>query len=135
MPTFDVPAPGAVVTVVTEHQDNYLRATNPRRQNVYSKVPVLDPLKWLKPTQFCVPNTEYPQAGVRVIEIGNVVQLVIHSGQAASINNTGDKVIKVEGSRGSIYAVTMKDGVATSCTCPGYTFRKQCKHLQIATNE
>lgn len=40
--------------------------------------------------------------------------------------------IVIEGSNGNEYAVTIENGVATSCTCPGYTFRKTCKHLAMA---
>jgi hypothetical protein len=35
-------------------------------------------------------------------------------------------LIKVQGSNGKEYTV---DPDAKSCTCPGYTFRGQCRHL------
>ena len=34
----------------------------------------------------------------------------------------------VEGSKGNTYTV-IKDGSRATCTCPGYSFRKTCKHL------
>jgi|688.fasta_scaffold696810_2 hypothetical protein len=37
------------------------------------------------------------------------------------------KLIKVEGSKGSVYYV---DPDAGSCTCPGYTFRGNCRHVK-----
>lgn len=37
-------------------------------------------------------------------------------------------VITVEGSRGEKYYLTEEDGV-WSCTCPGFKFRGQCKHV------
>ena len=39
-----------------------------------------------------------------------------------------DRITKtVEGSKGQTYIVTAENGKAT-CTCPGYSFRKSCKH-------
>ena len=37
---------------------------------------------------------------------------------------------KVTGSRGDIYTV-IKEGSRSTCTCPGYSFRKSCKHLSV----
>jgi hypothetical protein len=36
-------------------------------------------------------------------------------------------VVEVQGSKGQIYRV---DTAAGTCTCPGFTFRGQCKHLE-----
>jgi len=35
----------------------------------------------------------------------------------------------VKGSRGDTYKVTMLNGAGYSCTCPGFQFKKHCKHL------
>lgn len=43
-----------------------------------------------------------------------------------------ENAVVVEGSNGAEYMVTMENGRATSCTCPGYKFRRTCKHLAIA---
>ncbi len=39
------------------------------------------------------------------------------------------EVITVQGSKGNTYIVTKENGKAT-CTCPGFGFRKTCKHVQ-----
>jgi len=36
-------------------------------------------------------------------------------------------LIEVQGSKGAVYYV---DPEARSCTCPGYTFRGKCKHIE-----
>ena len=35
--------------------------------------------------------------------------------------------IEIQGSKGQVYYVDREDN---SCTCPGYTFRGDCKHLK-----
>lgn len=39
-------------------------------------------------------------------------------------------VTQVAGSKGNTYTV-IKEGSRASCTCPGYSFRKTCKHLSM----
>lgn len=42
-----------------------------------------------------------------------------------------DHRVKVEGSRGNVYYV---DKAEQTCTCPGYTYRGNCKHIKEVTN-
>lgn len=39
-------------------------------------------------------------------------------------------VTQVAGSKGNTYTV-IKEGSSATCTCPGYSFRKTCKHLSM----
>lgn len=41
---------------------------------------------------------------------------------------------KVEGSAGNIYTVTMLAS-GLQCSCPGFTFRKVCKHTKKIASE
>jgi len=36
----------------------------------------------------------------------------------------------VEGSKGKVYVVKVSNEGAWSCTCPGYSFRRRCKHVE-----
>ncbi len=48
--------------------------------------------------------------------------------------NSNVKRIEVIGSKGNIYYVSDEDG-KISCTCPGYKFRGNCKHVnEVAAN-
>jgi len=39
-----------------------------------------------------------------------------------------DQVTMVTGSKGDVYTVRTSHGI-TTCTCPGFGFRKMCKHI------
>jgi hypothetical protein len=44
---------------------------------------------------------------------------------------TEPETIKVAGSKGAVYNLTRADGNWV-CSCPGFTFRGNCKHLALA---
>ena len=43
------------------------------------------------------------------------------------INEVKSKLITITGSKGNTYQV---DPDASTCTCPGFTFRNTCKHIK-----
>ena len=45
-----------------------------------------------------------------------------------------DEVWEVQGSKGSKYAVRLSGGV-WSCSCPGYSFRRKCRHIEEKKRE
>ena len=49
-----------------------------------------------------------------------------------TMTNIGPKVVKVDGSNGKQYLVTIQ-GKVKSCNCTGYGFRRTCKHLALAS--
>ena len=46
----------------------------------------------------------------------------------------GEKSWSVQGSKGNTYTVKLSEGVY-SCTCPGYGFRRKCRHITEIKNE
>ena len=44
-----------------------------------------------------------------------------------NVDVTISSVTKVQGSKGNVYEV---DKEAGTCTCPGYTYRGKCKHVE-----
>lgn len=65
---------------------------------------------------------------IRVLSRANIVEV---SGAKVDYQpaKSSREVITVQGSKGQTYVVTKENGKA-SCTCPGYGFRKTCKHVQ-----
>jgi len=84
--------------------------------------------KWFKADQVGL-TTDLDWFPFRVIQKENIVEvndLPVDYSQPAS-----DRVEKtVEGSKGNVYTVIKEDGRIT-CTCPGFTFRGQCKHMAV----
>lgn len=86
---------------------------------------VLQPHKWLSDREFCITgNAQWP---VRVISMDLVDEIQMIKGQFKDLN-TQDKVFKVKGSKGNTYVVT-RNSKGWNCTCPGFSFRRQCKHV------
>jgi hypothetical protein len=80
-------------------------------------------LKWTTPNQLAL-STGNPEWPVRVIARNQIVSIdnVAFTQQVSAANT---KVVK--GSKGEDYVVTL--GPTMSCTCPGFQFRKTCKHV------
>ena len=62
-----------------------------------------------------VPSTQFSKSGRKFKKIGErAEELAKH-------------IIEVQGSKGNVYYV---DTVKQTCTCPGFTFRGNCKHVK-----
>ncbi len=46
----------------------------------------------------------------------------------------GENSWSVKGSKGNVYTVKLSQGVY-SCSCPGYGFRRKCRHITEIKNE
>lgn len=88
--------------------------------------------KWLNDRQFCMTGDE--QMKVRVITMDMVRDIELLTGSMKNVD-TDVKVFEVSGSKGNKYIVT-KDNKGWTCTCPGFQFRKACKHIsELSGNE
>ena len=89
---------------------------------------VLKSHKWLTDRDFCLTgDNDMP---VRVISMSLVEDIELLNGTFNNVD-TEIKVWQVSGSKGSTYTVT-KNKSGYTCTCPGFTFRKSCKHISVA---
>lgn len=68
---------------------------------------------------------------IREIPLNRITQIEYADGtQAAQQETKNDaKTWVVEGSRGSRYTV-IRNKSSWTCTCPGFQFRRSCKHVQ-----
>jgi hypothetical protein len=46
----------------------------------------------------------------------------------------GENSWRVKGSKGNIYTVKLSQGIY-SCSCPGYGFRRKCRHIEEIKDE
>jgi hypothetical protein len=87
--------------------------------------------RWLTDREFCITGDD--QWPVRVIDISRVKNLRIITGSSHTIQ-TQDRTWTVAGSRGNQYTVT-RDRRGWTCTCPGFQFRKNCRHITDKATE
>ena len=134
MPKFNVPTIGSTITVSTYHKSNVIGRTEQDDTTTYENVPVLPNQQWTPSGAFCIPAENEPFIKFRTIAIGSVVDLIIHKGSTADRKH-GTIVVPVAGSNDNVYSVVVTDGVATSCDCKGFQYRRNCRHMRIATGE
>lgn len=92
------------------------------RMLAYLRMGTAEPFWFSKPITISRSGRKFQRVDSRVFEhsLGSL---------AALIQPKSDPdVVEVQGSKpGSVYLVNTKEN---TCTCPGYTFRGQCKHVK-----
>lgn len=92
---------------------------------------VIAPYKWLSDREFCLTgNKDFP---IRVINMSLVEDIQLIKGSLREVN-TDVRTFEVSGSKGNKYTVTSSSRGWT-CTCTGFQFRKQCKHIAELSNQ
>jgi len=134
MSKFAIPKVGSIITVTTYYKSNVIGRPDEDNYTTYERVEVIKPFGWTKPNAFCIPADGEPFIKVRTISLKAVTDLVVHEGGDAVAAEGGTKFVYMPGSKGNEYMVTVVDGFGVECTCPGYTYRKQCKHLKLASD-
>ena len=118
-----------VENVMWPYKDRYMPGVIRNEFNYYTGTVVYE--KWYKPNQVRL-TTGQDWFPVRVVERHRIVEvndLPVDYTEPAS-----DRIEKkVQGSKGNEYTVVKEYGKST-CTCPGFTFRGQCKHLLELVN-
>ena len=129
MKTFTQPKVGSQVTVTTRYPTHYLFATKPYEENIYSGE-VGRPDRSVPEGSFMLLTPQDQKMPTRVISLARVVKMRYADGSAVKKITTNNqvRVYQVKGSKGNVYTVTER-GTEKSCTCPGFTFRRSCKHV------
>lgn len=128
---FEKPKPGDVITVAVRYKNHILWREGEWDDRRYENVTVVPSDSWDKPDSFCIPAENHPYINKRSISLSNVIELVVN-GQAGKVATQSEtRFAHVKGSKGALYEVTIVGKHAKSCTCPGFTYRKHCKHLAM----
>jgi hypothetical protein len=94
----------------------------------------LNNIKWLQPDQIAVTNPAHPN-GFSILHKKNILWIKDLAGHKATVKIDADyKQWTVQGSKGNSYLVIRQKG-QYNCTCPGYTYRKNCRHIAEVGNE
>ena len=94
----------------------------------------LDSVKWLKPDEIAVTNPQHPN-GFSIIHKKNIVWIRDPAGRKSTVKIDPEyKQWIVKGSKGNEYLVIRTKG-QYNCTCPGFTYRKSCRHITEVGSE
>lgn len=126
---FACPDVGSKIRVTTRFRETYLYSTNEWRDETVEGV-VGPSHKLVAPNSFILNSPRDLMVPVREIPLERVVNLEFLDGKTAQLEtvNTDVEVKFAKGSKGNVYTVT-RTGKKYTCTCPGFTFRKHCKHI------
>lgn len=119
-----VPTVGSEIKVrVTYSQGSAMIPPKPNYIEYSGKV--IKPYAWLSDRQFCMTgDKDWP---IRVISVESIEHLDLIAGDLREVD-TDTKIFHVDGSKGNKYTVT-KSNRGWTCTCTGFQFRAQCKHI------
>ena len=127
----NTPSVGSQITVEVHNFSAML--TNPIFHDVPSKRvysgTVVPNAKWEPSNTFCL-TTGDKRFPIRNIAMRNVISI---DGIENDIIENKVKTILVNGSKGNVYTVIV-DGDNITCSCPGYSFRRSCKHTEQVRN-
>ena len=126
---FSQPQVGKTVLVKTRFRNIFLMTDKEYVEYEYEGV-VAKPDRSVPEGSFMLLTPTDNKMPSRVIALRNVVKLKYADGssvkKAAATSEV--KVCQVQGSKGNVYTVTQR-GSEKSCTCPGFQFRRACKHV------
>ena len=126
---FAKPTPGKLVKIRVRSPSNYYYRTSDVIETEYTGT-VLPDERWTKPGAFVLNTADGSRYPVRDIPLHEIVDLQYVDGTVAAQQAVSSKIETwvVAGSKGASYTVT-KEGNKYSCTCPGFSFRRHCKHV------
>lgn len=119
---FQKPTEGSKVQVVTDFAPFYVSTKTTKTGTVIRSE------KYDSPDSFRIltNDTVFP---VSVVPLRYVKSLIYATGEPVATREDTDLTVKVKSSKGDkTYTVTKLSG-RYSCDCPGFQFRKTCKHV------
>ena len=130
---FAIPEPGSSVAVTFEFPSYVLGASKVNQTTItgiVEKATTLTPPNYIR----IVTDTDSP-VRIREVPLHRITNITYADGSVANTREATDdtQTWVVDGSRGSKYTVVHSNNT-WSCTCPGFQYRKTCKHVQEIQN-
>lgn len=125
---FSLPDPGCKVAITFELNSYVLGHEGPVATTVTG---IVDSATKFTPANFVRILTDFDSpVRIREIPLHRVTNIEYFDGRVATKESTNNavKTFIVEGSRGSKYTVIQEKNKWT-CSCPGFQYRKTCKHI------
>lgn len=122
------------ITVRTKlYQPSYHRADAYLEHEITGDI--LNTIKWLKPDEIAVSNPAHPNK-FSIIHKKNILWIKDLAGNKSTVKVSDPEYRQwtVKGSKGDEYLVIRQKGLY-NCTCPGFTYRKHCRHITEVGNE
>ena len=121
------------ITVRTRlYQPSYHRADHYIEHEITGQQ--LDMIKWLTPDEIAITNPNHPN-GFSILHKKNILWIRDSFGKRVTVEIDPEyRQWTVKGSKGNEYLVIRQKG-QYNCTCPGFTYRKSCRHITEVGNE
>lgn len=81
---------------------------------------------WVGKDAICI-SADIPSK-MRIIPRHQIISIDDKAQEPTPETPLSKKTFKVNGSKGNVYTVTI-NGKYKNCTCPGFGFRRSCKHI------
>ena len=78
------------------------------------------PMRWIE--KIVIKETNWPKGKLGDVQLPDTKKHI-------------KQVMQIKGSTGNNYVVVLENEVAYSCTCPGFYYRKHCRHLAEAEEQ
>ena len=130
---FSLPNPGCQVTITFELNSYVLGHKGPVATTITG---IVDSATKFTPPNFVRIVTDFDSpVRIREISLDRITNIKYADGSVADKKAVKEDVRTwiVEGSRGSKYTVVRSKNIWT-CTCPGFQYRKSCRHVQDLKN-
>jgi hypothetical protein len=118
-----------VVLEVRRPRGNYGCAYVPEVEKYVGEI-IPNP-KWLANDSICL-TTGQPDFTFRIIKKSQILSSNVHIEPSTVVS--ANREFQVAGSKGNTYTVK-QEGTQWSCTCVGFGFRRDCKHINQAKKE
>ena len=130
---YSLPDPGCKVAITFEHNSYVIGHQGPVATTVTG---IVDSATRFTPPNFVRILTDFDSpVRIREISMDRITNIEYADGTVPTVETVKDDVRTwvVEGSKGSRYTVVRTKNLWT-CTCPGYQFRKSCRHVTELKN-